>query len=65
MTSNFLINFSKIEVKCNYVISFFKDYTAKQIRNSSHDEKAYKETEANEKISYKYAADLSLDLNVK
>lgn len=45
-----------------YVASYFKDYTSEQIKNLSHQEKAYQETEELEKISYKYAKDLSISL---
>jgi putative zinc finger/helix-turn-helix YgiT family protein len=39
----------------------FKDYTAKQISDISHNEKGYQETENAHLISYNYAAQLSFD----
>jgi len=39
----------------------FKDYTAKQISDTSHNEKGYQETENAHLISYNYASQLSLD----
>ena len=49
----------------DFVIGHFKDYTGERIKDKSHDEKAYKETVDNEKISYRYASSLSLSLNNK
>ena len=55
--------FSEKEKKTmNFVIDYLKDYNCNQIKERSHEEKAYKETKDNEKISYKYAASLSLSL---
>ena len=54
-------NFSKEELKViNFTIDFFKDYNSGQIKQKSHDEKGYKETQKGESISYKYAEDLSV-----
>jgi putative zinc finger/helix-turn-helix YgiT family protein len=39
----------------------FKDFTAKQISDISHNEKGYQETENAQLISFNYAAQLSLD----
>lgn len=44
----------------NYVIDHFKDFNATQIKDYSHKEKGYSETLYSQKISYRYAADLSL-----
>lgn len=56
--------FSKEEIRIiDFVIEHFKDYTGEKIKEKSHDEKAYKETVDNEKISYRYASSLSLSLN--
>ena len=43
-----------------YVKKFFKDYTATQIRKSSHSEKGYKETRVGDIISYEYANSLQI-----
>jgi len=43
-----------------YVKKFFKDYTATQIREFSHDEKGYKETRVGDIISYEYATNLKI-----
>lgn len=40
------------------VKNYFKDFTAKQIREFSHKEKAYKETNVGQLITYEYANDL-------
>jgi len=42
------------------VKEYFKDFTAKRIKDFSHDEKAYKETASGDIISYEYASDLKL-----
>ncbi|MBU3911162.1 MAG: SocA family protein [Candidatus Omnitrophica bacterium] len=55
--------FSEKEKKImDFVIDYFKDYNCSQIKEKSHEEKAYRETKNNEKISYKYAASLSVSL---
>jgi putative zinc finger/helix-turn-helix YgiT family protein len=43
-----------------YVKKYFKDHTATQIREYSHDEKGYKETRVGEIISYEYASHLQI-----
>lgn len=43
-----------------YVKKYFKDHTATQIREYSHDEKGYKETRVGEIISYEYASHLKI-----
>ena len=51
--------FSKDELAVlNKVKKRFKDFGSKQIANFSHEEAAYKETKANEIISYDYALEL-------
>jgi len=43
-----------------FVKDFFNDYTAKQIKDFSHEEKGYKETPQGEIISYKFADNLQI-----
>lgn len=50
---------SELEI-LGYVKNFFKKHTAKAIRDSSHNERGYKETNVGEVISYKYADDLQI-----
>lgn len=42
------------------VFSAFREYTSKQIREASHCEKGYVDTQSGERISYKYAMALSI-----
>ncbi len=54
--------FSKEEIKTiDFIADYFKNYNCNDIREKSHKEKGYMLTSDNEKISYKYAADLSID----
>ncbi|MBU1054364.1 MAG: DUF4065 domain-containing protein [Proteobacteria bacterium] len=50
---------SELEI-LGFVKSYFKKYTTKAIRDFSHNERGYKETENGETISYKYADDLQI-----
>lgn len=50
---------SELEV-LGYVKSYFRSYTAKDIRAFSHNEKGYRETNIGEVIPYKYAEDLQI-----
>lgn len=50
---------SEIEI-LGYVKNFFKNYSTKAIRDFSHNEKGYKETNIGEVISYQYAEDLQI-----
>jgi hypothetical protein len=51
-----LTDFSDSEIKILSTIKeHFKSFTAKSIRDYSHEEKAYKETSDQESISYEYA----------
>lgn len=43
------------------VVDKFKSFKAKQMRDRSHKEAAYEQTKPSEKISYKFAKELSLD----
>lgn len=54
--------FSRDEINVlEMVVDKFKSFTSKQMRDYSHDEVAYKQTELSEKISYEFAKELSLD----
>ena len=56
--------FSQDEVKImNFVIDAFRDYNAKEIKEKSHTEIAYRETKNQEMISYKYASQLSINMH--
>ena len=44
----------------DFVIEYFKDYNCEDIKQYSHKERAYQETEDQQKISYKYATTLSI-----
>ncbi|MBW2364903.1 MAG: DUF4065 domain-containing protein [Deltaproteobacteria bacterium] len=50
---------SELEI-LGFVKSFFKNYSATAIRDFSHNEKGYKETNKGDMISYKYADDLQI-----
>lgn len=53
--------FSKEELDTiNFILEKFKDFNCAKISDYSHDEIPYKKTAEGEKISYKYAEDLSL-----
>lgn len=57
------LKFSDDEIKVmNYVVEYFKKFNCVEIKEYSHREKAYKETEEQDKISYELAKKLSLDL---
>ena len=59
-----LTYFSPTEKKVlDFIIDYFKKYNCDDIKKASHEEKAYKETETNQKISYKYATALSISLS--
>ena len=63
LTSADKSHFSKEEIKImDFVIHYFRGYNAREIKEKSHKEKAYQETRSNERISYKYAAALSISL---
>jgi len=46
----------------NFVIDYFSEYNGREIKDISHREKAYIETTQGQSISYKYAADISINL---
>ncbi len=50
---------SELEI-LGYVKNFFKKHTTKAIRDFSHNERGYKETNVGEVISYKYAENLQI-----
>ena len=53
--------FSDSELKIlTEIKEYFKSYGSKQIKDLSHQEKAYRETTSSEKISYLYSRDLQL-----
>jgi len=53
--------FTKEEIKTmDLVIDYFKDFNCQQIKNRAHEEKAYKETQPQQNISYKYAKEIQL-----
>lgn len=54
-----IFNTSEVEI-LGFVKSFFKSYSAKAIREFSHNEKGYYKTGIGEIISYKYAEDLQI-----
>jgi putative zinc finger/helix-turn-helix YgiT family protein len=55
--------FSQNERKIlDFIIDYFKEYNCEDIKEMSHKEKAYRETQMNQRISYKYANDLSISL---
>jgi len=55
--------FSEGELKVmNFVIEYFKNFTCGRISKYSHEEKPYKNTADNEKISYERSSELSLNL---
>ncbi len=56
--------FNEGELKVmDFVIGYFKDFTCGQISEYSHEEKPYKKTADNEKISYGLSSELSLKLS--
>lgn len=56
--------FKKEELEVmDYVINYFKDYNCQEIKDKSHKEEAYLESEDKERISYKYASHLSISLS--
>lgn len=59
--------FSENEIKVLFFVkNYFKGYSAKQIRDFSHNEKGYKETNCGDTISYAYADDLAIgDINTE
>jgi len=58
--------FNKDEKKVvDFALNYFEGYNCKQIREKSHDEKAYVETADGDSISYKYALALSVGLEKK
>jgi len=55
--------FTEDELKVlDYVIEYFKDFNCDEIKEFSHKEKGYDETQPSEVISYKYSKQLSLKL---
>lgn len=58
-----LSSFTKDELKAmDYVINFFKRFSAKRLSEYSHREKAYLKTKDGERISYELSKELSLNL---
>ncbi len=57
-------SFNEAELKVmNFVIEYFKNFTCKQISEYSHKEKPYRKTRDNERISYEFSSELSLNLS--
>ncbi len=57
--------FSETEVQVmNFVADTFREYTSTAIKEKSHQETAYTKSEDGEIISYEYAKELSLSLNM-
>jgi len=57
-------SFNESELKVmNFVIEYFKNFTCKQISEYSHKEKPYRKTRDNERISYEFSSELSLNLS--
>ena len=60
-TKSILSDFSDSEIKILSTIKeHFKDFSAKRIRDYSHEEKAYQETSNQDLISYEYAEHLRI-----
>ncbi|MDP8258760.1 MAG: DUF4065 domain-containing protein [Candidatus Aadella gelida] len=54
-------NFNEEELKIiDFTVDYFKNYNSGEIKDKSHNEKGYKETQKGESISYKYAEKLSV-----
>ena len=55
--------FDKSEIQAmDYVLSYFKKFNSRKIKDYSHEEQPYKQTALKEKISYTMAEELSLSL---
>ncbi|MCW8935168.1 MAG: DUF4065 domain-containing protein [Gammaproteobacteria bacterium] len=53
--------FSDSEIKVLAMVKeYFEDFSSSRIKDFSHDEKAYRETSDNQKISYAHASDLKI-----